>query len=135
MNVTREVISDLWPLYESGEASLATRALVNEFLAGDPAFGRELRAPPLEPVTVPALPEDHEVRALNMLRRQLRGYPWLLHTSMFATALAFGRIVADTSWDVSPRLFIIHSLIAAALWITYLVTLSKRRRRVLIRRR
>lgn len=135
MNVTREVISDLWPLYESGEASAATRALVEEFLAADPAFERELRAPSLEPVTVPALPDDHEIRTLDLLRRQLRGHPWLFHASMFATALAFGRIVADTSWDVSPRLFIIHSLIAAALWITYLVTLSRRRREVLIRRR
>ena len=32
--ITRDVITDLWPLYESGEASRDTRTIVDEFLAG-----------------------------------------------------------------------------------------------------
>ena len=43
MSVTRHVISDLWPLYESGEASPETQALVDAFLAQDPAFAKTLR--------------------------------------------------------------------------------------------
>ena len=43
MHVTRDVVSDLWPLYASGEASADTRALVDAFLAGDPAFAQSLR--------------------------------------------------------------------------------------------
>lgn len=43
MTVTRDVVSDLWPLYASGEASADTRTLVEGFLAGDPAFAAALR--------------------------------------------------------------------------------------------
>ena len=34
-NVTRDVIVDLWPVYEAGEASPDTRTLVEQFLAAD----------------------------------------------------------------------------------------------------
>jgi hypothetical protein len=50
MNVTREVIRDLWPLFEAGEASPDTRALVKEFLDNDPEFARQLRAQAAEPL-------------------------------------------------------------------------------------
>jgi hypothetical protein len=43
MTVTRDVILDVWPLYEAGEVSADTRALVDGFLAGDPEFARLLR--------------------------------------------------------------------------------------------
>ena len=43
MNVTRDVILDVWPLYEAGEVSADTRALVDGFLSTDPEFGRILR--------------------------------------------------------------------------------------------
>jgi hypothetical protein len=40
MNVTRDVIYDLLPPYFAGEASPDTRALIEEFFASDPEFGR-----------------------------------------------------------------------------------------------
>ena len=40
MNVTRDVIYDLLPAYFAGEASGDTRALIDEFFAHDPEFGR-----------------------------------------------------------------------------------------------
>jgi len=43
MKVTRDVITDLWAVYESGEASADTRALVEEFLREDPEHARKLR--------------------------------------------------------------------------------------------
>jgi anti-sigma factor RsiW len=39
--LTRDVISDLWPLYVTGEASPDTRRLVEEFLASDPTFEKD----------------------------------------------------------------------------------------------
>ena len=36
MNVTREIILDLLPVYLSGEASPATRSLVEEYMKRDP---------------------------------------------------------------------------------------------------
>jgi len=43
MNITRDVIIDLWPAYQAGEVSPETRALVDEFLAADPEFASILR--------------------------------------------------------------------------------------------
>ena len=40
MNVTRDVIIDLLPLYFSGEVSADTKALVQDFLRADPEFAR-----------------------------------------------------------------------------------------------
>src|SRR4029077_7540453 len=36
MNITRDVINDLWPVYAAGEASADTRLLVEEFLRQNP---------------------------------------------------------------------------------------------------
>ena len=63
MKITRDIVSDLWPLCVSGEASPDSRALVDEFLAQD----RELRPKPrttqilLQPAAVTLLPDlEHD---------------------------------------------------------------------------
>jgi hypothetical protein len=135
MKVTRDVVTDLWPVYLSGEASPDTRALVEQFLAGDDEFARRLKGngSSLLACGAPALPLDHEARAFAQVRRKLHGYRWLHFMAILFTALSFGRIVADTSFDVSPRNFLIHVAIAAGFWIAYLVSLRRLRGRVLRR--
>jgi hypothetical protein len=136
MNVTRQVISDLWPLYSAGEASRDTRALVEAFLEGDPSFAAALQESsrvipgPLSP----ALPPDHELKALARTRRALTGWGhlWLLQLALLFSALTFGRIVSDTSWDVSPRNFIITAAIAGAFWVALIVRLIRTRARILV---
>ena len=138
MNLTRPVILDLWPIYLAGEASPETRALVEEFLARDPALARSLRDPrdPLATAAEPpALEADHELRTLKRLKRRLYGYPWLLQLALIFSCFAFGRIVADTSWDVSPRNFVITAAIAASFWLAWLVSLYRARRSLVIRLR
>jgi len=124
-DITRDVISDLWPLYVSGDVSPATRQLVDEFLAGDPLAG----------FAAPALPPDHELKTLDRVKRHLRGSRGLLQFAMVFSALAFGRIISDTSWDVSPRHFIVTSAIAVAFWIAFFVTLYRGRKAFQIRSR
>lgn len=41
--VTRDVVRDLWPLCRSGDASEASRSLVERYLAEDPALASALR--------------------------------------------------------------------------------------------
>jgi hypothetical protein len=132
MKITRPVIVDLWPVYASGEASVETRALVEEFLHGDPELAQQLRLEPVLPAGEAPLSPDHEVRALASTRRRLRGLPGLLFAAMMLSMMAFGRIVADTSWDVSPRSFIVVASMAAACWIAYAVSLWRMRARILI---
>ena len=132
MTVTRSVILDLWPIYTSGDASDDTRALVDVFLRDDPQFAQQLTRDVRIPEAPPGLPPDAESEAFARLRRRLRGYPLLLNLAIMFTCFAFGRIVADTSWDVSPRNFIITALIAAAFWIAFLVSLWRMRARILV---
>jgi hypothetical protein len=61
MKITRNVIADLMPLYEAGEASADTRELVEAFLKADPTL---LAAPPVDQAlkSAPAPPVELERR-------------------------------------------------------------------------
>ena len=74
MNVTRNVISDLLPLYLANEASVDTRALVEAYLATDEAMAAEVReqaASLLTPSSPATIPTNLEVRALQRARTML----------------------------------------------------------------
>jgi hypothetical protein len=132
MKITRAIIADLWPLCVSGDASPDSRALVEEFLEGDPEFARSLRDSGGDPLSglggTP--PPDHELRSLALAKRRLSGYPWLRFFAVLWTSFAFGRIISDTSWDVSPRNFLITAGIAACFWVAHYVSLVRGRRAV-----
>jgi len=132
MNVTRAVILDLWPSYVSGEASHDTRALVDAFLRDDPEFAKQLHKDPFAGLEVPAPRPDGEVRALARTRRKLGGFRWLLFMAMLFSGLAFGRIISDTSFDVSPRQFIATAVVAGVFWIAFFVSLWRMRARILV---
>ena len=76
---------------------------------------------------------DHELRTLQQIKRRLAGPRWLLLLAMIFTMQAFGRIVSDTSFDVSPRKFIATAAVAAIFWAAFLVRLFYGRREVLVR--
>ena len=90
MNVTREVILDLMPLYASGEASQATRDLVDEYLKTDPELAERVRAlgPQGFPRDAPALPPELELRSLGRTRRLLSLQRWLFALAITFTALS-----------------------------------------------
>lgn len=71
MNITRNVILDLLPLYLAEEVSADTKALVEEYLESDPELANaSKKLSPLEkPVKVPAaLSQDAEMRAYRKAR-------------------------------------------------------------------
>jgi hypothetical protein len=136
MKITREIISDVWPLYTAGEASPDTRKLVEEFIQQDPEFARLLndkKADQFLKIPAPTLSPDNEVKALSRTKRLLYGANWLFYVAMLFSFLAFGRIVADTSWDVSPKPFIVVASIGGAFWIAFFVRLFSLQRKVLSR--
>ena len=77
LNVTRDVVADLWAVYESGEATADTRALVDEFLANDPAFARTLRADPRMSAPAPDVMPEAKLAALKRTRDLVQGNAWL----------------------------------------------------------
>jgi hypothetical protein len=136
VKITRDVIIDLWPVYLAGEASPDTRAVVDEFLQDDHEFAEELRRPAvIEQERPPVVAPDVEAEALARTRRKLHGYRPLLMLAMVFTCLAFGRIVSDTSWDVSPRNFVATAAVAAVFWVAFFVALWRMRAVILIRTR
>lgn len=132
MTITRDVILDLWPLYASGDASADTRAIVDQFLRDNPDFARQVRDEPHLPTNPASLAPDQELKTLARVRRRLGGYRTLLTLAMIFSSISFGRIVSDTSWDVSPRNFIISASIAMAFWIAYCASLWWMRATILI---
>ena len=132
----REIIADLYPLYLSGDASPDTRRLVEAFVKEDPDFlpmlgetGRDS----LGGLIPPALSPDHELKTLARVKRRLLGPIWMMQFAIIFSCFAFGRIVADTSLDVSPRNFIVTATIAVGFWVAFFVKLFRGRKAVLVR--
>ena len=122
MNVTREVITDLWTIYAAGEASTDSAALVKEFLAKDQELASVLQDDSAERFAAsraPRLSPNIESPALNRTKRLLHPFNWLFFFAVLFTCIAFGRIISDTSWDVSPRNFILTAAIALCFWVAF----------------
>jgi len=90
MNVTREVVTDLLPIYFSGDASKDTKALVDDYFSENPEFERTARtaATPLE--TLRAAPPiaagaELEKRDLEGVLCGLQRRKWLFGLSLFLT--------------------------------------------------
>ena len=89
MNVTREIVKDLLPLYVAGEASEESRAAVEEWLRTDSELARlasELRddaAPPL----ATGGPQASGQVALAVTKALLRRRSWLLALALLFTGM------------------------------------------------
>lgn len=96
MNVTRDVILDLWPVYEAGEASEDTRALVEAFLEQDAEFarlvrekGRDMHAP-VASITLPPEKEQETLQAtVRLLRQRMQFLAMGLVLPLFAAMFRF----------------------------------------------
>lgn len=133
MNISRDVITDLWPVYIAGEASADTRALVEAFFEQDPEFRKTLQEPDVDQLLKahsPCLPSDREAEALARTKRVLHGWDWLQFLAILFSCFAFGRILSDTSFDVSPWNFIVTASIAGVFWVAFFVRMFWIRREV-----
>jgi anti-sigma factor RsiW len=131
MKVTRDVVMDLLPLYVAGEARADTRALVEEFLEGDPELRREVREGGLDALlgaaSAGSVPPDLELRALRRTRGRLRWqrltYAWALTVSFLSLSsvisLEDGQVHFRLLLADYPRIFAPCAVLAASLWVTY----------------
>jgi hypothetical protein len=133
VTITRDVVSDLWPLYDAGEASSDTKALVDEFLAQDPAFAATLRAGLSLPQVDPP-PAAAETTALKRTRDLVHGRAWLRGVRLFAlvmTVFALKRLFQEIEWTVPPARFIAEAVTAVLAWTFYSLVLLYERRKAL----
>ena len=75
MEVTRDIVIDLMPLYQSGEASPDTRAAIEEFLRRDPSLAKIANDDAA--VGVPAGAEL-ERRSVALTRATIRRRTWVM---------------------------------------------------------
>ena len=93
------------------------------YLREHPEWFEKLRggANDLPLAAVAPVTADQEVQMLNRIKKRVRLLRILLIVAISFTAQAFGRIVADTSWDRSPRVFIVFCALAAVCWIWWAI--------------
>jgi hypothetical protein len=124
MNVTRDVIQDLLPVYLADEASTDTRTLVEDFLRNDPELARSveaLRATPLPELSIPQRPTQ-EKEILNMTKRLLRLRGMLMGFAIFLTLFPLSfrfdndRITWRFLQDMPPQVTVVVILGAVACW-------------------
>jgi predicted anti-sigma-YlaC factor YlaD len=132
MRVSREVILDLLPLYSAGEASSASRALVEEYLKLDESLRQEVdRNAMLErlelPATTPRLADDAELRALkrtqHLLAWQRRFYAWAMTLSVLSVGgvgwIQNGHFKFQFFLSAYPQYFWPCISLAVSCWINY----------------
>lgn len=131
MTLHPDVIRDLLPLYLAGEASPATRALVEQHLAADPELARLAAAAAQDDSRlaragreVVAAPVNVEKTALETTRRLLRRRSRLMGLAIALTLLPFsfafdGHQVRLFFFESSPWFCASMLAAGAALWIAY----------------
>ena len=135
MEITRDVINDLLPVYITDEASADTRRLVEEFLKNDPEFARLIRDErTLELLNQPvALPPSNEKEALTLTKRLIKRQTWFLAFALLFSLVPLSIKIEDGAVTFfilqnTPLLAAVYWLIAGGCWFGYFRT--RRRLRV-----
>jgi ferric-dicitrate binding protein FerR (iron transport regulator) len=135
MNVTKNIINDLIPLYVANECSTDTRELVEEYLQRNPQQAEELRRIMNTPIpgAVPPAKGLDEIRAFREARRRLRRRTWLMALAIFFSLAPFSFWSGDgRMWLMlrdAPGSALVYAGLAAVMWIIY--ALERRRSRSL----
>ena len=127
MNVSRDVIADLWLVYTSGEASEDTRKIVEDFLEKDPEFATILKQERSNQMfDTPKPPSaDQEMRALRATRKRLRSQRILMAFAIFfslAPLSSYGSSSEGLIWMMlidSPTSAAVYFAIGLTFWGAY----------------
>lgn len=124
MNITRKVITDLLPIYFSGEASDDTRTLVDDFFRRDPQFAamaKEEWSPAAGPEQ--ALNQDAQMETLSRTKQLLRQRSMFLGAAIFLTVLPFSVASLQSGtyilWRDMPQTAAVAVLFGVAFWCAY----------------
>ncbi|HLJ86598.1 MAG TPA: hypothetical protein VKZ53_07225 [Candidatus Angelobacter sp.] len=137
MNVEREVVIDLLPVYFSGEASSQTRALVEEHFRQDPEFERIARGAngSIDSLKLPLTPPSPEKEKASLERTRTligrrKSFLWL--AIAYSLVLAMFRVrdhhVVWIMWEEQPTQGIVFGFTAVACWIGFFVSSHKAKR-------
>jgi hypothetical protein len=127
MNVTKDIINDLLPLYAANECSGDTLALVEEYLQQNPRQAEELLRimnTPL-PGAVPPAKILAETLSFREARRRLGRRNWLMALAIFFSLAPFSFLYTEgrLSWFLrdAPWSALVYAAIGVVFWILYFV--------------
>lgn len=139
MDFTQDVILDLLPLYLAGEASPATRELVEGYLKDHPDLAERVRKaseqafrslPPAK------LPPDLEMRSLRRTMHLLTWRNWLFTIAMWLTGISLMTVISfDHGVHIRfffqdyPRQLTVCGALAVQAWIYYWIVRYRLRTR------
>jgi anti-sigma factor RsiW len=92
MNITRDVVKDLLPLYVAGEASTDSRAAVESFLATDrelSTLAASMREDAPAAAQRPRAPMGQDRAVLERTRTLLRRRTWFLAAAVLCSVMPF----------------------------------------------
>jgi predicted anti-sigma-YlaC factor YlaD len=133
MNVTREVILDLLPVYLSGEASPDTRTLVEEYMKQDTELAQRIRLQwedNLAKAAPSVLPPELELRSLRRTRSLLGWQRWLFGLAIFFSAMSLSNEFSFEGGHFKEFHFLLRDypvefgicvVLGLACWIAYFV--------------
>ena len=100
LEVTRDVVNDLWPLYRAGDASVDSRGLVEAYLAGDAAFASTLKESEMLSHVVPPvrLSPEGELRLLQDAQQRARTKLLMVAASIAMAGLLIAATFAGALW-------------------------------------
>jgi predicted anti-sigma-YlaC factor YlaD len=131
MDVAREVILDLLPAYLSGEASPATRALVEEHMKQDAELAQRIRlllTDTFAKAAPPVLPPELELRSFRRTQSLLSWQRWLFGLGIFFSAMLLSNEFSFEGGHLKefhfllrdyPEEFGICLVLGLACWIAY----------------
>lgn len=128
MKITREVITDLLPIYQSGEASQDTRNLVEAFLKEDLEFARIVNAEQASLLTEnqPNLPKENEMKTLEKTKKLLKlrsiymAFAILFTLSIFS--INFDSHGVHWTWAETPIIAFVFFIVGIFFWAKYAKT-------------
>ncbi len=126
MDITRDIVLDLLPLYVAGECSPDTKRLVAGYLQTHPDLKQQAQqiAANLLPATAPPrLKQDDELKSLQKTRRLLRLRSVLLAGAIFFSLVpfSFGNVNGISFFMLtdSPGSALIYGGIGLGFWIAW----------------
>lgn len=131
MKITRDVITDLLPIYLAGEASHDTQVLVDDFFKEDPEFAKLIaeQETPLARTSI-NLPKEAEMQTLEKTKKLLKQRSLYLGFAIFFTLFPASIRGSSTEgihwmWEGMPIIPIVSVLVAILMWILYVNTNRK----------
>ena len=127
MNITKNIIADLFPLYLENECSSDTHALIQDYLQRNPHEAEELRrvAGTTLPSAKPSQANLDETQSLRQARRVVRRRSWVLGLAIFFSLapLSFHSNGERITWMplVAPGTALVYALVAVTCWAIWIM--------------